>query len=746
MKKNILVFLLLLMILSYSAVASDRFNFVPLYNYNTEDLVKQLKFAKTDTGKLNLLFSLAFANNALVESPSFIDTSYINRIIEINSRAKLFDDEPFFTLLRAIREGNKTNYAAETALLTTTIDQFDKQEIEIVMLLIETRFIFNLANQQEEKYQFYSKKLSGYLQKGKYHNAAACYHCLAGYYVFKGDFNSAINNYLKAGEQFQSFSHLWYMHEFIIVASRYGDWGNLEKSFAYLQKAQQVASNSVSGDDKLSLLQYSLTLEYERKHYKESLAYIEQVAQQFDSTQDVNIPYKVLNLLALNRLDEAWDELKKTNGQLRQTALAPIILTNGYDLDFAFYRYYLATKDLPKAETHLLNSYEAAKKNAVVYQQAIYLKELSVFYGMEGKTDKAWKYAVLYDRLNDSIQSRTNHFKIASYENEQKENEQNKRLALLQQQQAVQEAIIGQRNKIIWISLIGLLAVLGLLIFIYRQLQINKRNLNNLRSTQTQLVQSEKMASLGELTAGIAHEIQNPLNFVNNFSEVNNELIEELQGERLKAKGERNEELQDEIIKDLKQNSDKINHHGRRADAIVKGMLQHSRSDAGVKEPTGFNALCDEYLRLAYHGLRTKEKDFNAKLETDFDSSIEKINIIPQDIGRVLLNLINNAFYAVNEKKKSAELSATSYEPMVSLQTKKTGSKVTIRVSDNGNGIPKNIIDKIFQPFFTTKPTGQGTGLGLSLAYDTVKAHGGELKVETKEAAGTTFIIQLPIN
>jgi signal transduction histidine kinase len=252
------------------------------------------------------------------------------------------------------------------------------------------------------------------------------------------------------------------------------------------------------------------------------------------------------------------------------------------------------------------------------------------------------------------------------------------------------------------------------------------------------------MASLGELTAGIAHEIQNPLNFVNNFSEVNAELIDELEGERSKVKGERNETLEGELISDIKQNLKKINHHGKRADAIVKGMLQHTRTSSGQKELTDINALCDEYLRLAYHGLRAKEKDFNATMQTDFDPSIVKINIIPAEIGRVLLNLYNNAFYAVNERARSYKLQAMSYEPCVMVSTKKINDKVEIKVWDNGNGIPLSIKEKIFQPFFTTKPTGQGTGLGLSLAYDIVKAHGGEIKVETKEGEGSEFIIQLP--
>ncbi len=264
-----------------------------------------------------------------------------------------------------------------------------------------------------------------------------------------------------------------------------------------------------------------------------------------------------------------------------------------------------------------------------------------------------------------------------------------------------------------------------------------KLSMERLQSTQKQLIQSEKMASLGELTAGIAHEIQNPLNFMNNFSEVNKELIEEMKQEL--AEGNISEATV--IANNIQQNEDKINHHGRRADAIVKGMLQHSQSSAGKKEPTDINALTDEYLRLAYHGYRAKEKSFNVMMKTNYDESIGKINIISQDMGRVLLNLYNNAFYAVLDKKKQ---SPEKYEPTVSVSTKKINGKVEIRVMDNGNGIPQKVIDKIFQPFFTTKPTGQGTGLGLSLSYDVIKAHGGELKVETNEGDGAEFVVLIP--
>ena len=276
-----------------------------------------------------------------------------------------------------------------------------------------------------------------------------------------------------------------------------------------------------------------------------------------------------------------------------------------------------------------------------------------------------------------------------------------------------------------------------------------QQTIDELHFTQAQLIQSEKMASLGELTAGIAHEIQNPLNFVNNFSEVSVELIDEMEKE-LKS-GNSGDAIA--IAEDIKQNLFKISHHGKRADAIVKGMLQHSRSNSGHKELTDINALSDEYLRLSYHGLRAKDKSFNAIMETHFDETLDRINVIPQDMGRVILNLFTNAFYSVNKKKKQQ---GEDYKPKVSVSTKRinksstgqmNGSRqlVEIRIKDNGLGIPKKVLDKIYQPFFTTKPTGEGTGLGLSLSYEIVKAHKGELKVDTKEGEFAEFIIQLPV-
>ncbi|GAB3924811.1 ATP-binding protein [Larkinella terrae] len=274
-----------------------------------------------------------------------------------------------------------------------------------------------------------------------------------------------------------------------------------------------------------------------------------------------------------------------------------------------------------------------------------------------------------------------------------------------------------------------------------RQKEELEQTLTELKTTQDQLIQREKMASLGELTAGIAHEIQNPLNFVNNFSEVSVELIEELKEERKRE--DRDLELEDEILGDIAQNLQKITHHGKRADSIVKGMLQHSRASTPQQEPTDLNNLADEYLRLAYHGLRANDKSFNATLVMDFDDKLGLVSVVPQDMGRVLLNLFTNAFYATEEKRKTG---LEGYQPRVQVSTKRTEDHhIEIRVRDNGCGIPQSVLNKIYQPFFTTKPTGQGTGLGLSLSYDIVtKGHQGELTVDTEEGKFTEFIIRLP--
>jgi two-component system, NtrC family, sensor kinase len=359
---------------------------------------------------------------------------------------------------------------------------------------------------------------------------------------------------------------------------------------------------------------------------------------------------------------------------------------------------------------------------------------LSKTYESAGKPDSTLKYIKIMLVAKDSVfsQSKGQQFRQVKFDD-------------VMHQQDIEKAKERYQYKVRSIILLTALCVFLLLTFIFylnaRQKQKSKIKIENafkeLKATQSQLIQSEKMASLGELTAGIAHEIQNPLNFVNNFSEVNSELIEEMKEEI----GRGNMKEVKTIADNIGENEKKISHHGKRADAIVKGMLQHSQTSTGKKEPADINALADEYLRLAYHGLRAKDKSFNSTMKTNYDESIGKINIISQDIGRVLLNLYSNAFYAVNEKKRQQ---GDHYEPTVTVSTKITADRVFISIKDNGFGIPQKVIGKIFNPFFTTKPTGQGTGLGLSLSYDIIQAHGGEVKVHTGDGEGAEFVIVIP--
>ncbi len=394
-----------------------------------------------------------------------------------------------------------------------------------------------------------------------------------------------------------------------------------------------------------------------------------------------------------------------------------------------------------------------------------------------GKKDAYNLFASYFDQLGRT-DSATVYLKLAKSLSDSLSKEERKNLLAFQdvvvEEQAKLEKLekekIETREKLrIYLLMSGFVVFIIIVFLLYRNNQHRKKanetlrqrnekienTLHQLRSTQSQLIQSEKMASLGVLTAGIAHEIQNPLNFLNNFSEVNNELMVEVEEERSKNQESRDEKLVSEILSDIKQNLEKINHHGKRASDIVKGMLEHSRTSSGKKEPTNINALADEYLRLTYQSIRAKDKNFNAELITDFDPNIPQIEVVTQDIGRVILNLITNAFYAVNEKSKTeSQKSASEYKPLVTISTQlmvnsqhpTAKDQLLIAIKDNGSGIPSHIKDKIFQPFFTTKPTGQGTGLGLSLAYDIVKAHGGELRVDSIENEGSEFIIVLPIN
>ena len=457
--------------------------------------------------------------------------------------------------------------------------------------------------------------------------------------------------------------------------------------------------------------------------------------------------------LQQHNFDSAWHYIQRT---IKVSRTQQNSYSEAYG-NIVLVQYFEATH---QPDSVIIYANQALKLSRPIQEQQ-YIAEtyeaLSGAYQYNNQTDSAFIYLQLAKTLGDSL---------AQVEIEQTNRYLNLNFDEQRRQRELEEEKASFQTKIRTNTLLGsTFTLLIIAFFLYRtSRQKQKANillkeqkeeiestLDQLKSTQSQLIQSEKMASLGELTAGIAHEIQNPLNFVNNFSEVNDELIEELR----EAVANNDKKEIDLILDDLKENENKIKHHGQRAEGIVNGMLQHSRTSQGEKEPTNINALADEYLRLAYHGLRAKDKSFNADFKTDFDPDLPKINVIPQDIGRVLLNLINNAFFAVNQKatRHSAQKGSLpagrqeskNYSPEVVVSTHQLNGKIEISVRDNGEGIPEQVRDKIFQPFFTTKPTGSGTGLGLSLSYDIVKAHGGELSVKSEENVGTEFTVILQI-
>jgi two-component system, NtrC family, sensor kinase len=560
---------------------------------------------------------------------------------------------------------------------------------------------------------------------------------------------------------------LGYLH--LTMGHLYGRTNNTEKQISSYQQSIAIAE-SLQDSRLAALANWNMGRVYIMLNKLDSALHFVQTALELG---EVNWRGGFLNSIgqiyeAKGDYEFALDAYRKSlNHGLEQNNLTVIVRSslslsslfltlNQPDSSLYFSRKALATSKITKGYWQMADAYQL----------------ISDVYSNQEKADSAYVYLQLATVIRDSLNN-VQRENLLAYQNIGFDEQL--RLKKLEEEK------IQMQNKIRTNTLAGsLFTLIVIAFFLYRnnrQKQKAKQNIekayNQLKSTQSQLIHSEKMASLGELTAGIAHEIQNPLNFVNNFSEVSAELIEEVSEELVKTRHALSlldtEPLNEAeaILTDIKQNLEKINHHGKRADAIVKGMLQHSRTSTGQKEPTDINALADEYLRLSYHGLRAKDKSFNADYKTDFDPNLPKIEVIPQDIGRVLLNLINNAFYAATTAVKTAHalsqqdaLPQNERTPTVTISTKNIGDKIEIRVKDNGPGIPDAIKNKIFQPFFTTKPTGQGTGLGLSLSYDIVKAHGGELsvrtpleKVETKtarassdgEGAGSTFVIQIPI-
>ena len=522
------------------------------------------------------------------------------------------------------------------------------------------------------------------------------------------------------------------------ITNIYISIGDYEKSNQYSQKLykgfNQLGYTGSVRDEILNVIGETYRL---MGKYPEALQYYRQSLQA--NTSPVNRAYTESNMadvfVRIDSIEQAFDLALKSQAAAKKlddiTLEAWIygILSRAY-LKMNMPDSALHYAQLGLAAGEKLGTIELIRDNTLAIADA---------FAFKNDYKNAYQYHNLYINYRDSMLNNEIKNRTAIIEHNYALEKKEAQIALLSQQKRLQQNTLMAVTAVLFLILITALVLFRS----NRHKQKAKQNIqkayDELKITQAQLIQSEKMASLGELTAGIAHEIQNPLNFVNNFSEINIELIDDMQ--HAVQSGNINEVSA--ISTSLKDNEKKILHHGKRADAIVKGMLQHSRVSAGEKESVDINSLTEEYLQLSYHGIRAKEKNLTVVLKTDLNKSIGNIEIVPQDIGRVLLNIFNNAFYAVKEKKKNM---GTNYEPMVTVSTEKNNGNIEIHVRDNGVGIAHKHVNKIFQPFFTTKPTSQGIGLGLSVSYDIVKAHGGSINIETTEGEGTEFVIRLPAN
>jgi len=683
----------------------------------------------------------------------------LDRLLALNQQLSTFDAQPYRSLRAGValwQQGSADAAALDS--LHRAIAGFDRVGRPIPWVLIDLVGLYNRLNRMEDRRRYYEDRLAYYRVRGQVQNVAACYVSQGGYYRRMGDYNRTLNSILRAADLLKDYDQRLHVRELIVAGDVYAQWGNHTRAEQYLNMAQRLPDFHRIDGMAREYTFLSLSRAYARNGQLPMAVHLA------DSVLAARVPDPIEQ-----QLSRAYGLVQKSllYLQQQQPAAAATLLARAqrlddsvhvpmtgklgeFELDAAWARYYTARHDDAQVEQHWLRAYRKAATAHIERLQPEYLKELVSFYTQRGQPAQALRYANAYIRFSDDFTGAQSIFHVAQYEGERVEQAQNTQIETLRQHQAVQAVRLrlGQ-----WLLLgAGLTVVLmsGLGGFIYWQLRTNRRTLAQLRETQAQLVQAEKMAFLGELTSGIAHELQNPLTFMKSFAEVSTGLVDDMDGNT--APHPNDGQLRSEILAGLKQNLQQISQHGQRASSIIKDMLAHSRSGAGPRLPTDLNALAEENLLLAYQALRTQSPEFNAQLVRDFDPHLGLVAVVASDLGRVLLNLCANALHAVRERQRElalvptpAALAAPYYEPTVTVRTRRlAGRTVEIRVCDNGTGMPEHVRERIFQPFFTTKPVGEGTGLGLSLCHDIIaKGHGGTLAVDTCEGTGTEFIITL---
>ncbi|SHI67309.1 His Kinase A (phospho-acceptor) domain-containing protein [Hymenobacter daecheongensis DSM 21074] len=650
--------------------------------------------------------------------------------------------------------------------LQAAIAAFDLLGRPIPWLLGDLRLLFNRLGYQEAKGVYYHTKLAEYRRRGAQENMAACCHGLAGYYMNKGDYNRATGFYLQASALYRTVMRYQSYSLLAAAGSVYAEWGNPERGLHYLRQAVALLGPRINAFPYLHLARIELRLH----HYAAALHAITRclAAREWGGMGPAMgkahaTLLKSAILLAQGHPNQARPLLQVAQHLADSLRLGIYDQAGNFELDATWARYYRLRGNDAQAEAHWLAAYQRARQSNIKPLQLSYLHELTRFYQQRRQPGRTAAYAVAALGLADTLRVAEGRLHVAQYEIEEATRAQTARIATLRERQQQDAARAHRQQTVLAIVLSGLVLLLGLAAALYAAFRRSQRlkrvvirqkldlqtqrdqldhSLTELQRTQAQLIQREKMASLGELTAGVAHEIQNPLNFVNNFSEVSTELLDEL--DQAQHRPDRDPDLEEELLDDLKQNLHKINQHGQRAAGIVRGMLEHSRQTTGERTAVAINQLSNEYLHLAYRGWQAKNKAFAATLHTDFAPDLPAVWGVEADLGRVLVNLLTNAFHAVSLRQQQGN--EPTYQPLVRVCTRQLEGQVEIRVSDNGVGIPAELQTKIFQPFFTTKSVGENIGLGLSLSYTIItQGHGGTLTVESEAGQETTFIVRLPV-
>ncbi|MEL5992768.1 ATP-binding protein [Hymenobacter segetis] len=716
-----------------------------------DSLTRVLPQQTSDTARLRVVQHLLDLHPTNVQALPLLD-----QLLRLNKQLQVLDAAPYRHLRNGLvlwQQGNADAAALDTIKVAVT--EFDRLGRPIPWLLIDLVTLYNRLNQMDARKRYYEEKLAYYRLRRATENVAACYVSEGGYYRRMGDYNRTLNSVLRAADLVRAYDRPLYVRELLVAGDVYADWGNRAKAVQYLGQALRLPEfRRIQGLERVFTFLALSRLYAEGDHPTTALHMVDSVltarggdAAERKLSQAYALVQKGRVLLQMQRVGPAGQLLERAQ-QLGDSLRIPMSGRPGeFELDAAWAWYYTARHDDARAESHWLLAYRKATAARIERLRPEYLKQLIAFYDARNRPAEAQRYSRAYIALTDTLNAAQNTFHVAQYESERMEQAQNAQIASLQQAQAVQAVRLRLGQWLLLGALLTVLVVSCLGAFIYRQLQVNRRTLAQLRQTQNQLVQAEKMAFLGELTAGIAHELQNPLTFMKNFAEVSTDLVEGMNGD---GDGQA-PALETEILAGLKQNLQQISQHGQRASSIIKDMLEHSRSGTGQPVPSDLNALAADSLSLAYQGLRATDKDFYATLSKELDPRLGPVALVTQDMGRVLLNLCTNALHAVRQRQRDLAQQGTSgpasYQPTVTVRTRRpTDSPVVeILVSDNGTGMPAQVREKIFQPFFTTKPPGEGTGLGLSLSYDIVtKGHGGTLTVETREGEGTEFLITLP--